>query len=172
MSGLLIGRESRSPHASSAGQAPLDRRATESNVCSEDRVKRRRPYADRQEVDRAHDFLFEAPYGAPGTTELLPAMSALTAGFRAARRPVVHIVRLYHPDGRDADLVRRGLLADGAALVAPGGAGSAIPAELLPPDAPSLDSDLLLAGGPQPSVASALRCCTPSRALCASRPDC
>ncbi|MBT2234177.1 cysteine hydrolase family protein [Nonomuraea sp. NEAU-A123] len=101
-------------------------------------------------IDVQRDFLSEAPYGVPGTTEALPALAALAAAFRAARRPIVHIVRLYHPGGQDADLVRRTLLADGAAIVAPGSAGSAIAADLLPPGAPPLDPELLLSGEPQP----------------------
>ncbi|MBB4919764.1 cysteine hydrolase family protein [Streptosporangium saharense] len=98
-------------------------------------------------IDVQRDFLSEAPYGVPGTTEVLPALARLTAAFRTARRP---IVRLYRRDGQDADLVRRTLLAGGAAIVAPGSAGSAVAADLLPPGAPPLDPDLLLAGRPQP----------------------
>ncbi|MFF0575454.1 cysteine hydrolase family protein [Streptosporangium saharense] len=101
-------------------------------------------------IDVQRDFLSEAPYGVPGTTEVLPALARLTAAFRTARRPIVHIVRLYRRDGQDADLVRRTLLAGGAAIVTPGSAGSAVAADLLPPGAPPLDPDLLLAGRPQP----------------------
>lgn len=100
-------------------------------------------------IDVQHDFLSEAPYGVPGTTEVLPALSELAGAFRAAGRPIVHIVRLYEPGGRDADLVRRTLLAGGAAIVAPGSEGSAVPAGLLPPGAPALDPELLLSGEPQ-----------------------
>lgn len=100
-------------------------------------------------IDVQRDFLSEAPHGVPGTTEVLPALSRLAAAFRAARRPIVHVVRLYQPGGRDADLVRRTLLAGGAAVVAPGSDGSAIAAELLPPGAPSPDPGLLLSGEPQ-----------------------
>ncbi|GIH25780.1 hypothetical isochorismatase hydrolase [Acrocarpospora phusangensis] len=69
--------------------------------------------------------------------------------FRAAGRPVVHVVRLYHPGGEDADLVRRTLLAEGARVAAPGSEGSAIAGPLLPPGAPRLDPGLLLSGRPQ-----------------------
>ncbi|MGI5161998.1 cysteine hydrolase family protein [Microbispora sp. CA-102843] len=100
-------------------------------------------------IDVQRDFLSDAPYGVPGTSELLPAMAELTAAFREAGRPIVHIVRLYHPDGHDADLVRRSLLASGARIVIPGSAGSALAEPLLPPGAPPLDADLLLSGRPQ-----------------------
>ncbi|MFI6737748.1 hypothetical protein ACIBI9_32915 [Nonomuraea sp. NPDC050451] len=39
------------------------------------------------------DFLSEAPYGVAGTSEVLPTPASLTAAFRAAGRPIVHIVR-------------------------------------------------------------------------------
>lgn len=100
-------------------------------------------------IDVQRDFLSDAPYGVPGTSEALPAMAELTAAFRRAGRPIVHIVRLYHPDGRDADLARRSLLAGGARIVITGSAGSALAEPLLPPGAPPLDPDLLLGGRPQ-----------------------
>lgn len=101
-------------------------------------------------IDVQRDFLSDAPYGVAGTTEVLPAMAELVAAFRRAGRPIVHVVRLYHPDGHDADLVRRSLLASGARIVLPGSAGSALAEPLLPPGAPPLDADLLLGGRPQP----------------------
>ncbi|MFI7135564.1 cysteine hydrolase family protein [Nonomuraea sp. NPDC050153] len=101
-------------------------------------------------IDVQRDFLSEAPYGVAGTTEVLPTLAGLAAAFRAAGRPIVHIVRLYQPDGRDADLVRRTLLAGGADIVTPDSPGSAIASELLPPGAPPLKPDLLLSGEPQP----------------------
>ncbi|MFF4618819.1 isochorismatase family protein [Nonomuraea jabiensis] len=58
-------------------------------------------------IDVQRDFLSEAPYGVAGTSEVLPALAGLAAAFRAAGRPIVHIVRLYDPDGHDADRVRR-----------------------------------------------------------------
>ncbi|WP_319018350.1 cysteine hydrolase family protein [Microbispora sitophila] len=100
-------------------------------------------------IDVQRDFLSDAPYGVAGTSEVLPQMAELAAAFRRAGRPIVHIVRLYHSDGRDADLVRRSLLASGARIVIPGSAGSALAAPLLPPGAPPLDADLLLSGRPQ-----------------------
>ncbi|MBB5782633.1 cysteine hydrolase family protein [Nonomuraea jabiensis] len=101
-------------------------------------------------IDVQRDFLSEAPYGVAGTSEVLPTLAGLATAFRAAGRPIVHIVRLYDPDGHDADLVRRTLLASGAAIVAPDSPGSDIAPELLPPDAPPLKAGLLLSGEPQP----------------------
>lgn len=100
-------------------------------------------------VDVQRDFLSESPHGVAGTTEVLPALRSLTGAFRAARLPIVHIVRLYEPGGANADLVRRTLLADGAHIVAPGSPGSRLASGLASENAPELDSALLLAGKPQ-----------------------
>ncbi|MBX6385349.1 MAG: cysteine hydrolase [Microbispora sp.] len=100
-------------------------------------------------IDVQRDFLSEAPYGVPGTTEVLPAMAELAAAFRRAGRPIVHVIRYYNEDGHDADLVRRSLLESGAKIVIPFTEGSALAEPLLPPGAPPLDPDLLLGGRPQ-----------------------
>ncbi|GHE82023.1 hypothetical protein GCM10017786_10870 [Amycolatopsis deserti] len=53
----------------------------------------------------------------PGTGQIVPAVARLTRAFRDARRPVAHMVRLYLPDGSNADICRRSLIASGARLV-------------------------------------------------------
>ncbi|MEU4158579.1 isochorismatase family cysteine hydrolase [Actinoplanes sp. NPDC026670] len=80
-----------------------------------------------------------------GTVEVIPQVSALAAAFRAAGRPIVHIVRLYAPGSADIDLPRRALENP---PVAPGTAGSEIVAGL--PAPVTLDPALLLSGRPQP----------------------
>ncbi|MEV4629943.1 isochorismatase family cysteine hydrolase [Micromonospora sp. NPDC049523] len=100
-------------------------------------------------IDMQVDFLSGSPYGLAGTTEIVPNLRRVTDAFRAAQRPIVHIVRLYQPDGTDADLARRTLLADGARIVAPGSPGSQLAPGLLPTGAPQLDHVRLLGGKPQ-----------------------
>ncbi|MGW1012412.1 cysteine hydrolase family protein [Streptomyces termitum] len=97
-------------------------------------------------IDLQNDFLSESPHGIPGTTEVLPRVRRLTEEFRAAGRPVFHVVRLYEKGGGNADLVRRTLLADGTAVVAPGTPGSELAAGIAPADAPALDPEALLRG--------------------------
>src|SRR5690606_37778357 len=53
-------------------------------------------------IDMQRDFL----PAVAGTAEVLPAIRQLTAAFRATGRPIVHVVRLYLPDGSNADLCR------------------------------------------------------------------
>jgi nicotinamidase-related amidase len=79
---------------------------------------------------------------------VLPRLRDLATAFRAAARPVVHIVRLYEPGGSDVDLLRRATVEAGARVVAPHSDGSQIPADLLPSEV-SLEPDQLLAGRPQ-----------------------
>lgn len=96
-------------------------------------------------IDMQRDFLSDAPYGVLGTTEILPELTRLAAAFRAAGKPIVHIVRLYQGD--DVDRVRRALIEDGADFVRPGSPGRLL-AQGLAPEA-ELDDDLLRRGEPQ-----------------------
>src|SRR5439155_672547 len=68
-------------------------------------------------IDTQRDTLDGQPFEVPGTSAALPEMRRLAAAFRAAGRPIVHVVRLYRPDGSNVDLCRRRAVADGARLV-------------------------------------------------------
>ena len=85
----------------------------------------------------------------PGTSEVLSAVQDLVRAFRSVGRPIVHVVRLYRPDGRDADRCRRALLAAGTSIAAPHSPGAALAPGLLRDDAIAPDHDLLLTGAPQ-----------------------
>ena len=99
-------------------------------------------------IDTQVDFVEGGASPVPGTAGVVPVIARLLAAHRAARRPVVHVVRLY--DGEDVDLPRRTLLASGAPVVRPGSAGSQVVPALLPAGAPLLDPGRLLAGELQP----------------------
>jgi nicotinamidase-related amidase len=90
----------------------------------------------------------EASMPVAGTAAAIAAMSKLAKAFRERGLPIVHIVRLYQPDGSNVDLVRLRLIEQGARIAAPGSAGSQIAADLLP-DVVELDHELLLSGGLQ-----------------------
>jgi nicotinamidase-related amidase len=108
-----------------------------------------RPHYERSAlltIDLQRDFLSDSLYGIAGTTEALPAVCRLADAYRAARRPIVHVVRLYLPDGSNADLCRRAVLACGASIALPGSPGSQLADGLTPDDAIELDHDQLLAG--------------------------
>ena len=104
-------------------------------------------------VDTQHDVLDGGGFPIAGTSQALPHLGRLLEAFRAAARPIVHIVRIYEADGSNAELCRRELLASGASVVVRDTPGAQIPAELLPDPAVELDSELLLGGGVQTLVA-------------------
>ena len=98
-------------------------------------------------IDVQRDFaLPRAPAEIPGTAEAAPRMGRIAAAFRWAGRPVVHVVRLYLPDGSNADLCRREVLERGARVVLPGSEGAELLDELKPSPATRLDARRLLAG--------------------------
>jgi nicotinamidase-related amidase len=100
-------------------------------------------------IDVQRDLLAGAPHEIPGTSAALPAMRRVVEAFRSARRPIVHIVRLYLGDGSNAELCRRDALKAGASMLLPATDGAEIAAELLPSPSLRLDAALLLAGSVQ-----------------------
>ena len=83
-----------------------------------------------------------------GTAERLPDMGRLAAAFRAAGRPIIHMVRLYRPGSSDVDTPRRAAVEDGAQIVAPDTEGAQICPDVLA-EPVELDCSELLAGHPQ-----------------------
>src|SRR5262249_38760584 len=77
--------------------------------------------------------------------EAIPAMAKLAALFREHNLPIIHVVRLYKPDGANVDLVRRHAVELGARVVIPGSPGSQPAPELLPAEV-ALDHEALLDG--------------------------
>ncbi len=100
-------------------------------------------------IDMQRDFYADdSPMRIAGTHVAIPAMAKLARAFREYRLPIVHVVRLYRPDGSNVDPVRRRSIEQGARIAAPGSAGSQIAAELLP-NVVELEHELLLDGGLQ-----------------------
>jgi nicotinamidase-related amidase len=101
-------------------------------------------------IDMQHDFLKGQPFEIPGTSEILPQVQNLIRAFREARLPIVHIVRLYKPDGSNVDLCRRQAVEEGASIVRPGTRGAELAAPLLVEQTANLAPELLLSGAVQP----------------------
>ena len=101
-------------------------------------------------IDVQLDTLDGQPFEIPGTSAALPQIAALCDAFRRHGRPIVHVLRLYRPDGSNAELCRRGPLAAGERFFLAGDPGRLIAPELLPADAPPPDDEALLAGHLQP----------------------
>jgi nicotinamidase-related amidase len=108
-------------------------------------------------IDIQRDTLNGQPFEIPGTSAILPHVRRLLDSFRAQSRPIIHIVRLYKPDGSNVDLCRRTAIAGGSPLVLTGSVGSQIAVPLLPSPGILLDVERLLSGqiqqiGPRESV--------------------
>jgi nicotinamidase-related amidase len=101
-------------------------------------------------IDTQVDTLDGQPLEVRGTSAVVPAIAALAAAFRAAGRPIVHVVRLYRGDGSNVDLCRRAAVRAGAAILAPGSPGSQLAPELVDRDGSlQLAAEDLLAGDRQ-----------------------
>src|SRR5690349_4881855 len=77
-------------------------------------------------IDLQADFLDDGVAPIPGTLAIVPKAARLASAFRAAGRPIAHVVRLYEPGGSDVDLPRRSAVESGAQIAAPDSPGSQI----------------------------------------------
>lgn len=100
-------------------------------------------------IDTQMDTLDGQPLEIPGTSDILPNMRRLLEAFRRLRCPIVHVVRLYKPDGSNVDLCRKAAVQSGKAILAPGSEGSQLASGLLPDERVELDSERLLSGSIQ-----------------------
>jgi nicotinamidase-related amidase len=99
-------------------------------------------------IDVQCDTLDGQPAEVAGTSAALQAIVQLTGLFRAANRPIVHVVRLYAPDGVDVDLCRRAAVQSGAAIFLRDSGGAQLAPGILGRHV-ELDCDVLLSGGLQ-----------------------
>lgn len=99
-------------------------------------------------IDVQQDFTLPgAPSEMAGTMDVVPALRSLAGAFRSAGRPIVHVVRLYRPDGSNVDACRREAVEEGAILaVRPGEDGAELVGELKPSPEIRLDAERLLGG--------------------------
>ncbi len=98
-------------------------------------------------VDIQNDFVLPgAPAEMPGARQIIPSVVQLLQAFRHAKKPVIHVVRLYLPDGSNVDLCRREAIRSGTQVVLPDTDGAELVAELKPLRSVRLQSDLLLQG--------------------------
>lgn len=100
-------------------------------------------------IDVQVDTLDGHPFEIVGTTAASERIRPLAAAFRAAGRPVVHVVRIYLPDGTNAEPFRRETVSGDVPLLWPGAPGTELAPGLLPEGAPALDAGLLLGGDVQ-----------------------
>jgi nicotinamidase-related amidase len=75
-------------------------------------------------IDLQNDFALPGLGCVAGTMECVPQVRRLTHAFGQSGFPVVHVIRLYEPDGSNAEPFRRPFLQTKGSLVAPGTNGS------------------------------------------------
>ena len=97
-------------------------------------------------IDLQRCTLNSQSFEIPGTSDVLPAVAALAEAYRAAKLPIVHVIRLYRPDGSNAELCRRQQLLDGAELVLVGTEGRKPAQQILAEPDIEIDDELLLSG--------------------------
>ena len=100
-------------------------------------------------IDVQRDTLDGQPFEIRGTSAVVPRIVRLLQCFRSRPQPIIHVVRLYKPDGSNVDLCRRRAVEGGAQLVLVGSAGSQLAGPLLASPDLSLDAERLLSGGMQ-----------------------
>lgn len=96
-------------------------------------------------IDVQSDTLDGQPLEITGTSAMLPQLKDLTTAFRDLGKPVVHVVRLYKPDGTNADLCRRNHLIMGAQWLRPGSMGAQLAPGIVSSSV-QLEYDRLLSG--------------------------
>ncbi len=77
-------------------------------------------------IDTQRDVLDGGGLEVPGTSAVLAQMAALVQTCRELGVPIVHVVRLYRPDGANADLCRRRALQRGTPMLNTGSRGAQI----------------------------------------------
>ena len=98
-------------------------------------------------IDVQDDFTKSgAPAKVPGTWQRVPAMREIVQAYRARKLPIIHVVRLYSADGKNADLCRKKRIEAGAKIVVPGTGGAELVDGLKPDSEITLDAGRLLAG--------------------------
>lgn len=97
-------------------------------------------------IDTQCDTLDGQPFEIPGTSAVVPKMATVIEAFRKASLPIIHIVRIYKPDGSNVDLCRRELVENGSKLVLSDSDGSQPAPGLLEDDTIRLNTKILLGG--------------------------
>lgn len=81
-----------------------------------------------------------------GAAEVIESIGRVVSAYREASLPIIHVVRLYLPDGSNADTCRRERIENGLRMAAPGSEGSQVAEALLPDPSIRLDPLRLMAG--------------------------
>ncbi len=101
-------------------------------------------------IDVQKDTLDGGSFEVPGTSAILEPINRLCRTFRAAGRPIVHVIRIYTTDAHDADPCRKSALLAGQPILLKGSPGRRPAEALLPGNDVRIDDDRLIKGAIQP----------------------
>ena len=96
-------------------------------------------------IDTQCDTLDGQPFEIPGTSAVLPNIRRVLDAYRIARRPIVHIVRIYKKDASNVELCRKETIENGTELLLENTPGCEL-APAMFDDPIRLDFGLLLSG--------------------------
>ena len=101
-------------------------------------------------IDTQNDFtLDDAPAKIAGTKEVIPNMVRLIEAYRRNGSLIIHVIRLYLPDGSNVDLCRKQAIEEGKEIVAPDSEGAELVYALKPDTSVKINATELLSGGLQ-----------------------
>ncbi|MEW7996735.1 MAG: isochorismatase family cysteine hydrolase [Candidatus Thiodiazotropha endolucinida] len=98
-------------------------------------------------IDTQNDFTLDnAPAQIAGTKDVIPNMARLLDSYRKKGMLIIHVIRLYLPDGSNVDLCRREIIEKGKGVVIPESEGAELVEDLKPDSSIELNANVLLAG--------------------------
>lgn len=101
-------------------------------------------------ISAQQDFVRQdSPLCSRGNARAVPALVRVVKAFRQQGAPIFHTVRLYRPDGSNAEPVRRAAIEEGLRVLMPGSFGTELIGELRQDPAQRLDAETLFSGGLQ-----------------------
>ena len=92
------------------------------------------------------DTLDGQPCEIPGTSDILPKVKRIISYYRNRSFPIIHIVRIYLPDGSNVDLCRRRIVEEGGKIFLAGTPGAELAEGMLLDRNIGMDNTLLLSG--------------------------
>jgi len=101
-------------------------------------------------IDLQNDTLDGQPCEIPGTSEILPRVRRIIEYYRKRSLTIIHVVRIYLPDGTNVDLCRRDVVEGGGKIFIANSMGAELAEGLLPDRKDRLNTDLLFSGELQP----------------------
>ena len=96
-------------------------------------------------IDFQNDFVL--PDGSayiPGSEDVIENIASIVSVYRLKNRPIIHVIRIYQPDGSNAELCRKGIIKKSGGIVSPNTRGINIVQNIIGEKAINLDIDLLL----------------------------